>query len=405
VPYRFNQTASFIKVLNEKGDLYLKYRVLDGSVDGNGHGVSAESMQRNFKSIVGKPYIEVPKEANNVPGGKYTKYHPYDRLYNTTLENELKASAEFTKGIAADFSFQSQYEPRKQKDSGYVSIKITDPITQKRYIEHPETIPKQVSLAMIVYDPENEPNVTDWEIAHIAAVGNDSNAAFPNMKPVGGCLGGSECLGELKASALKLRDDSFKVSENKIHLSIMPEGKDEQKKDPLNKFTVQPPKNSEPPKENPKASGEALNEKKDEKYSNLQTTVEKLTGLVESLVKRNEDEDKLKRESAIKQLVTEDLIGKIYADKESYEKDLEAKINSNHSLSEISEIINSKKLAVDAATLISRSPELMQNPDFANIPNNVLVASAKKEPEMSDKEKIARMRMISSFYGNDGGIG
>lgn len=394
------QKAEFFKVIDEKGELYLKYRVLDSSVDGNGHGVSRASIPKNIPSGLGKPFIEVPKTSKK--DGKYTKYHPYSKIYNTTVENELKASAEFTKGIIEDYSFESKFEPRANKDSAYYTIHITNKEAAQRYRANPKTIPPEVSLAMIVYDVENEPHVNDWEIVHLAGIANDSNGAYPNMIPVGGCVGNDKCINELKASAKT--KDSFHIALNKkdnIEMTEKNDSEDKNKNSPLNKFKVGPKGESGEDKSKQKTNAPTggNDNGNDDRFSKLESGMNQLTELVTGLVKRNEDSDKAKRESAIKELIPESLVGKIYPDKDAWEKDIKEKVESNHSVAEVSEIINNKVLGFQAVALLNNNPEAAKDAGF-DIPKNMLVGSERKE--MSREEKIARARSISSFYGNDG---
>lgn len=390
------QTKSKLQVrtLDENGEVYIKYRIIDSGVDGNGHGVTWDSIKKNLKTAIGKPYIEVPEDFTF--DGKYTKFHPYDRQYNTSMQNEVAASMKVAKGIIEDVSFESELFPKKE--SGYVSVHITDPQRKKLYKEHPEAIPPEVSNMMIVYDAENEPNVSDWEIVHLSSV---PKGAYDDMKPLAVCIGGKQCINELHGSA---KSDSFELPDKKIKLREKLTGAvNNQTPDPkdLNKYKVEG-KDSDSSKQNPNSpTGESkdapIANQNNDQFTQLSSDVSELTKIVKSIVDRDQAKEADARMKAIEELIPKNFVGVIYKDETERSEDIKKKAASNYTLAEISELTNTKQLAIQTANAIQNSPELRNSPEFANLPSNTLVGSAQKD-DMSEAEKIAKMREIGRLF-------
>ena len=191
-------------VLDKNGELYLKYGVIDST--GGRNKFYVQDIPGNMRrSSYNKPFVIMPE--NTDFKGLFQKYHPYKKLHDSNVHEEVDFSLLNSVGRIVDFTAQSQLKANGlsdlPNDFHFVTIHITDPIAKKVFLEDRTKVPRAVSIKYVDYDPDNPKGSTRWDVVSVDAVPLDLASYGEKARAYGACVGPeAECVPLLRAHGL-----------------------------------------------------------------------------------------------------------------------------------------------------------------------------------------------------------
>lgn len=189
---------------DDKGDLYLKYFLIDSSFNSRGWSVDPLILPAIAKNAIGKPFTHLDDVSESLQGD----YHPWSMKEGARYGDHLEFAKEKQVGVIVDFSPSSQNAIKSAAgadivaNNGYfATVKVTDPAKKKLYLSNPSAIP-DVSPGVLDYDRTPLPayNLKNIDFVHLAGV--PRGAYGDKAKVYASCIGGLECVQHLKGAGL-----------------------------------------------------------------------------------------------------------------------------------------------------------------------------------------------------------
>lgn len=192
--------------IDDKGDLYLKYFLIDDSFNSRGWSVDAQIIPNLARNAVGKPFTDY----EDFPDTLYNDGHPWNPQPGANLGQHIEYAKNQAAGYIVDFSPISRNALKSasgldiERHNGYyATVKVTDPVKKALYTKNPDRIPK-VSPGIIDFDntpPETAKNtkLKNVDLAHLAGV--PLGAYGDKARLYAKCSGGYECVNHLKGAS------------------------------------------------------------------------------------------------------------------------------------------------------------------------------------------------------------
>jgi hypothetical protein len=196
--------ASNMRYEDNNGHLYIKAFLLDASENINSWGVTAQSLDKNVNTFIGKPLVltetfrhPMPPELDRVGDTNY--YDNDDDPYNTINVNEI---VDHWLQYQEAYRIGSIIDITEKNGTYYAIIEVTDPAAKDAFRNN--DVPLFVSPAIAQLDPlEDAANITNWTGIHLAVV---SEPAYTINKAIisGQCHDNKDrCLLQLRQAAIE----------------------------------------------------------------------------------------------------------------------------------------------------------------------------------------------------------
>ncbi len=191
---------------NYKGDLFLKYFLIDSSFNDRGWSIDSSQLARLAKDAIGKPFTDY----EDFPVTPFNDNHPWSPKQNATFREHLDYAKSKATGVIVDFSPVSRNALKSgsgfdiERNNGYyVTVKVTNPMRRQQYLRNPARIPR-VSPGIFDYNFTKLPatNLNNVDFVHLAGV--KKGAYGEKAKLYAACSGGyNECVSHLKGASIK----------------------------------------------------------------------------------------------------------------------------------------------------------------------------------------------------------
>ena len=191
---------------DDKGDLFIKYFLIDDSFNARGWSVDPSVIPRLAKNAIGKPFTDYRDFTKTM----FDDGHPWSMAKGAAYEDHLAYGLRNATGIIVDISPVSQNALKSAGGEGaniaqhhgyYATVKVTDPKKKELYRKNPSAIPK-VSPGIIDYNntpPDKAKNLNNVDIVHLAGV--EAGAYGDKARLYATCSGGYECVNHLKGAS------------------------------------------------------------------------------------------------------------------------------------------------------------------------------------------------------------
>jgi len=193
--------------LDNNGDLFLKYFLIDASTASNTFAgewsVTPEAIAANDQKAVGIPFTVLPTKDLSIN----LDWHAWNPNPDATIDDHRAFARNYAPGyvkaITRDSSIMSGAVNDIKKNGGrFAIVHINDKRARDAYIKNPELIPKAVSPGILGDTKKGQIGVDNFEWVHLAAV---PKGAFGDKATLyGKCIGPhNQCVNSLLSAAVK----------------------------------------------------------------------------------------------------------------------------------------------------------------------------------------------------------
>lgn len=185
--------------------LFLVYYALDDSLNLNGWRVSAESIERNIRSFVGKPAVLKPKDQFDPSDRNQTGRFVHPILHNASLDENLSYQERYAVGRINNVS--------RNNKCWRFDVEITDPemkqalksndadVSSFTDNQYPRWVSPQIATFPDSFLNESENNIQHWHGLHLAFVDIPAYG-FAKSDMAGKCYGSEQvCTAQLRSAS------------------------------------------------------------------------------------------------------------------------------------------------------------------------------------------------------------